>query len=166
MISLEQVKLLETKVTKAIEHVERITSENTALRAKLDSYQKRIDELEVLVMRFKEDQGRIEDGILAALDRLNQFEGAIEKSLKEKQAAANKSLKSADAVKPPAAKSAPAAASPAAPAAPVETPAPAEMFFEIPEEETDDDLAEPLAEIDLPSEADKSGGEKGELDIF
>jgi FtsZ-binding cell division protein ZapB len=81
MVSLEQVKLLEAKVARAIDYVERVSGENTALREKLDSYQRRIDELEVLVQRFKEDQGRIEDGILSALDRLNQFEDAIEKSL-------------------------------------------------------------------------------------
>jgi chromosome segregation ATPase len=81
MVSLEQVKLLETKVAGAIEYVERVTGENALLQGKLESYQKRIDELEVLIQRFKEDQGRIEDGILSALDRLNQFEDAIEKSL-------------------------------------------------------------------------------------
>jgi hypothetical protein len=81
MVSLDQVKLLETKVAKAIGYAEQVTGENAALHEKLDAYQKRIDKLEVLVQRFKEDQGRIEDGILAALDRLNQFEDAIEKSL-------------------------------------------------------------------------------------
>jgi predicted nuclease with TOPRIM domain len=91
MISLEQVQLLESRVAKAIEYVQRINAENAALsseraglQAKLEANQKRIDELEVLVMRFKEDQGRIEDGIIAALDRLSQFEEAFENSLKEK----------------------------------------------------------------------------------
>jgi hypothetical protein len=83
---------LETKVARAIEYVERVTGENALLQEKLESYQKRIDELEVLVQRFKEDQGRIEDGILSALDRLNQFEDAIEKSLaaREKPGKADK----------------------------------------------------------------------------
>ena len=81
MISLEQVKLLESKVAKAIEYVKRVTGENKRLESTMESYQKRIDELEVLVQRFKEDQGKIEDGILSALDRLNQFEDAIEKSI-------------------------------------------------------------------------------------
>jgi hypothetical protein len=81
MVTLEQVKLLETKVGKAIDYVNRVTNENSLLKGKLSSYQKRIDELEVLVQRFKEDQGRIEEGILSALERLNQFEDAIEKSL-------------------------------------------------------------------------------------
>jgi predicted nuclease with TOPRIM domain len=91
MISLEQVQLLEAKVAKAIEYVEKVTAENAALtseraglQAKLNANQKRIDELEVHVMRFKEDQGRIEDGIISALDRLSQFEEAFENSLKEK----------------------------------------------------------------------------------
>jgi FtsZ-binding cell division protein ZapB len=91
MISLEQVQLLETKVAKAIEYVQRVNSENSALlseraglQQKLNANQKRLDELELLVMRFKEDQGRIEDGIIAALDRLSQFEEAFEKSLNEK----------------------------------------------------------------------------------
>jgi len=97
MISLEQVQLLETKVAKAIEYVQRVNSENaallserTGLQTKLDANQKRLDELELLVMRFKEDQGRIEDGIVAALDRLSQFEEAFEKSLKEKTPTAKK----------------------------------------------------------------------------
>jgi len=78
MVSLEQVKLLESKVTKTIDYVKKVTEENTGLKEKLDSYQKRIDELENLIQRFKEDQSRIEDGILSALDRLNQFEDALE----------------------------------------------------------------------------------------
>ncbi len=91
MISLEQVQELETKVAKTIEYVQRVNAENAALlseraglQQKLEANQKRLDELELLVMRFKEDQGRIEDGIVAALDRLNQFEEAFEKSLNEK----------------------------------------------------------------------------------
>jgi len=91
MVSLEQVQLLEAKVAKAIEYVKRVTEENaslveerSSLMGKLNSSQKRLDELEILVMSFKEDQGRIEDGIMAALDRLSQFEEAFENSLNEK----------------------------------------------------------------------------------
>ncbi|MDR2371340.1 MAG: cell division protein ZapB [Treponema sp.] len=107
MVTLEQVKLLEAKVAKAIGYVEKVSGENAELRGKLESYQKRIDELEVLVQQFKEDQGRIEDGILSALDRLNQFEDAIERSLDTKSRD-KKSAKEA-AVKPgPPPKPAPA----------------------------------------------------------
>jgi len=81
MVSLEQVKLLESKVSKTIDYVRKVTEENSSLKEKLDSYQKRIDELEILIQRFREDQSRIEDGILSALDRLNQFEDALESKL-------------------------------------------------------------------------------------
>ena len=88
MINLEQVRLLETKVAKAIDYIERLTGENAALnqreaelQKKLESYQKRIDELEVLVTRFKEDQSQIEEAFFTTLDRLSRFEDAIEKCL-------------------------------------------------------------------------------------
>ncbi|MCL2191515.1 MAG: hypothetical protein FWB79_05965 [Treponema sp.] len=105
MLNFEHVKLLEAKVAKAIDYVERINREKNALlqrdteirgklesyqkqeaefKAQLDSYQSRIDELEVLVSRFREDQDKIEEGILSALDRLSQFEKDIDKSLKGK----------------------------------------------------------------------------------
>jgi predicted nuclease with TOPRIM domain len=141
MISLEQVQLLESRVSKALEFVQKVTAENAALasqrdelKVKLEANQKRIDELEVLVMRFKEDQGRIEDGIVAALDRLSQFEEAFESSLKEKT------------VKKTAAKQR---------VKPEDTAAPG-VFFEIPEKETND--ASKLLEDELSSE--------GELSIF
>jgi predicted nuclease with TOPRIM domain len=92
MVSLEQVKLLESKVTNTIEYVKKVTGENAKLKEKLDSYQGRIEELEVLVQQFKENQGRIEDGILSALDRLNQFEDALENkfSIESKPSIENK----------------------------------------------------------------------------
>jgi DNA repair exonuclease SbcCD ATPase subunit len=105
MLNLEQAKQLEAKIAKAINYVERISREKSAMlqqeaelksrldayqkqeaemKAKLESYQGRIDELEVLVARFKDDQGKIEESILSALDRLSQFEKDMEKSLKDK----------------------------------------------------------------------------------
>jgi len=78
MVTLEQVKLLESKVSRAIDYVKKVTDENRALKHKLDKNQKRIDELEVLIHQFKDEQSRIEGGILSALDRLNQFEDAVE----------------------------------------------------------------------------------------
>ena len=77
MISLEKVKLLESKVSRMIEYVRKVTEENKKLKEKLGSYEKRTSELEVMFQRFKEDQGRIADGILSALDLLNQFEDAV-----------------------------------------------------------------------------------------
>ncbi|MDR0760940.1 MAG: cell division protein ZapB [Treponema sp.] len=81
MVSLEQVKLLESKVIKALEYIDQVTEENTRLREKLELNQKRIDGLEIVVQRFKEEQNRIEEGIVSALNRLSRFEADIEKSL-------------------------------------------------------------------------------------
>ncbi|GMO33239.1 MAG: hypothetical protein Ta2F_09110 [Termitinemataceae bacterium] len=80
MVTIEQVKQLESRVSRVIEHVNKVTDENTLLKGKLDAYQKRIDELEVLIERFKSDQNRIEEGIVSALDRLNKFEDDVERS--------------------------------------------------------------------------------------
>jgi FtsZ-binding cell division protein ZapB len=81
MVTVEQARQLESKVAKAIDYINKLTDENTLLKNKLDSYQTRIDELEVLIQRFKEDQGRIEEGILSALDRLNQFEDDVHRTI-------------------------------------------------------------------------------------
>ncbi|MDR0877647.1 MAG: cell division protein ZapB [Treponema sp.] len=159
MVSLEQVKLLETKVARAIEYVERVTGENALLQDKLESYQKRIDELEVLVRQFKEDQGRIEDGILSALDRLNQFEDAIEKSLSAPGG------KEAEKAPPAAPKAAPESA--AADTVAAFDPAPADAAAEDPELLDGSSLDEPslddLADADAEDPPAKGNGE---LDIF
>jgi len=83
MITLEQVRLLESKVTRIIDHVKKVTEENTALKEKLNSYQKRIDELEVMFQRFKEDQSKIAEGFHSVLNQLNQLEDASESLLSE-----------------------------------------------------------------------------------
>ena len=81
MVSLEQIKLLESKVSTTIDYVKKVNEENRQLKGMLDSYQKRIDELEGLIQQYKQDHSRIEDGILSALDRLNQFEDALDHTL-------------------------------------------------------------------------------------
>jgi predicted nuclease with TOPRIM domain len=109
MVTVDQVRQLEARVARIIEHVNNLTgenallkanldnnadekallknnldniiSENTLLKTNLDSYQKRIDEMEVLIQRFKEEQARIEEGVIAALDRLNQFEDDMRKTI-------------------------------------------------------------------------------------
>ena len=151
MITLEQVQLLEARVSKTIEYVDKITAENSALllqreelQYKLDLNQKRIDELEVLVMRFKEDQGRIEDGIIAALNRLSQFEEAFENSLKDKT--------------PPKKTAAKPASGEKSREKTAEQPS-KEIFFEI--DKTDNDLS-----FDDDLTLEKGTSSEGELDIF
>ena len=170
MINLEQVKLLEAKVVKTLDYVEHLLKENAALhrqesemQAKLDSYQQRIDELEALVVGFKEDQGQIEEGILAALDRLSQFEKAFEKTLdkgrKEKTHGIHAKISAKESAKPVAA------------AVPVESSPNSAIVsgFEIPESADEDDIQDPLEDTqdsDSSDSADGSPGESGELDIF
>jgi len=177
MINLEQVKLLETKVAKAVDYVERLAKENTTLhrqetelQTRLESYQKRIDELEVLVMGFKEDQSKIEEGILAALDKLSQFEKAIEKSLRDKPAAAKAAAKE-PATSRSAKSSQTAAVSTAAAAETANGSGNGQTCFEIPEDSAEtlpdspshdgDNISDPLENT-----PDKNATEGGELDIF
>jgi chromosome segregation ATPase len=74
MVTFEQIKLLESKITRVIDVVTRLSEENTRIK-------KRNGELEELVEKLKSEKSRIEEGIISALDRLNQFEDTIERSL-------------------------------------------------------------------------------------
>jgi predicted nuclease with TOPRIM domain len=171
MINIEQVKLLEAKVSKTIDFVDRISKENAALiqreaelQEKLESYQKRIDELEVHIRDFKEEHGRIEEGFFAVLDKLSQFEDSMEKSLKEKPH--GKAVK--DTIKPHGHNP------PQKTAAEEETPdgqsdsglGNEKICFEIPEEETADDILDPLTETDEDAVDGDPPAKGEELDIF
>lgn len=77
MLNLDQVRLLENGVEKAVAKILSLTAENTHLRTQLSTLQTRVGELEGLVRSFRDDQGRIEEGILNALDRLSAFEDTV-----------------------------------------------------------------------------------------
>jgi len=77
MISLEQVKQLETRVHSAVARIRSLTAENTTLKESLSSYERRIDELEKLVSAFKSEQQEIEAGIIAALSQLDGLEDTV-----------------------------------------------------------------------------------------
>jgi chromosome segregation ATPase len=165
MLSLEQVKQLNTKVEKTIEYVRQLNEENATLKIKLENNQKRLDELEVLVTRFKEEQGRIEDGILSALDRLNQFESAVEKSL-AMRTGEQKPPKEGKSGKPSGKSSKPV---PEQPAPDSDTMPESTPEANKPDEETLDSSPE----MEVLSEADIDVGQEdsgealdGELDIF
>ena len=184
MINLEQIKLLETKVANAIGYIERLSKENADLhqkeaeqQAKLGNYQKQIDELEVLIMRFKEDQSKVEDAILAALDRFNQFEEAIEKSLRDKPAGTKAASKEKSKPQQAEIQHIQAETAAGAPPSPLDASASLDaansgdgkICFEIPvsSAEIDDDIADPLDNTLEPlNAADGSPEKSGELDIF
>ena len=74
MISLEQIRLLESKITRAIELIRILKEENGTFRRGLETAQKRMKELETLVDGFKTDQREIESVILRTLHNLDELE--------------------------------------------------------------------------------------------
>ncbi|MCL1927414.1 MAG: cell division protein ZapB [Treponema sp.] len=74
MVTLEQIKLLESKLARAINFVTQITEENNRLK-------KQNNELEKTINALKEEKTRVEEVIISALGKLNKFEDAIERSL-------------------------------------------------------------------------------------
>jgi len=76
MITLEQIRLLESKITRAIELIRVLKEENSTLRKGLESAQKRMKELEGLVEGFKTDQREIESVIVRTLQHLDDLEEA------------------------------------------------------------------------------------------
>jgi peptidoglycan hydrolase CwlO-like protein len=80
MISLEQIRLLEAKIIKAVELIRTLKAENTSLRKTLDSAQARMQDLEKLVGQLKTDQKEIEQSILRAIQNLDALEDEVSDS--------------------------------------------------------------------------------------
>ncbi len=70
MVTLEQIRQLDARVHRAVEVIGKLREENNTLKNRLSEYQGRIEELEVLISNFKEDQSEIEHGITSALSQL------------------------------------------------------------------------------------------------
>ena len=77
MLNLDQIKQLEARVSKAIELMQTLKDENDLLKLELHDRQKRIEELENIVLVFKNDQAKIEEGIINALNHLSAFEDTV-----------------------------------------------------------------------------------------
>lgn len=90
MVTLEQIRQLDARVHRAVELIGKLREENHTLKSRLSEYQGRIEELEVLISNFKEDQNEIEHGITSALSQL----AAIDDS--EKQPTAAREQRSAE----------------------------------------------------------------------
>jgi hypothetical protein len=102
VLSLEQVRKLEARVSAALGYIDRLSTENAELRQRLSGYEGRIKDLEVLVRDFQQDQSRIEEGILHALKKLDAFEESVQESGAAKQPKKPSSSKAekAEAVEP------------------------------------------------------------------
>lgn len=77
MITLDQIRTLEKKVHAAVSRIANLKHENSVLKEKLESYEQRITELEARISDFKQEQSEIEQGILSALDQLDQLEDDV-----------------------------------------------------------------------------------------
>lgn len=77
MLNLDQIKQLEARVSTAIELMQTLKDENDLLKLELHDRQKRIEELENIVLVFRNDQAKIEEGIINALNHLSAFEDTV-----------------------------------------------------------------------------------------
>ncbi len=77
MISLDQVLLLEEKVESAVAKIAQLNAENAALRSKCAELTNALSAKTEQFSNFQSDQGKIEAGILKALERLDSVENAI-----------------------------------------------------------------------------------------
>ena len=87
MISLEQIRLLETRINKAVELIRSLKDENKTLRRAVNTAQTRMRELEKLVGDFKSDQQEIESCILRALENLDRLEEEVSEKKGRKEPA-------------------------------------------------------------------------------
>lgn len=117
MITLEQIRLLESKITRAIELIKVLKEENGTLRKGLESAQKRMKELETLVDGFKTDQREIETVIVRTLRNLDDLEESATAGKKGDRAAAVPSPDPTLASQAAETDSAPLSSAPASPAA-------------------------------------------------
>lgn len=163
MISVEQIRALEERVEKALSFIASLRTEKVALEKRLETAdalrlkaearaeaaELHVLELEEAAEAFRQDQARIEEGIVHALERLDSFEDLVLRAeLEAKPQAASEKIAEAA--------SAPAAAPTPEPAAPAEKSSPsageAEPATVVPE------ASKPLEELPVV--------ETGELDIF
>lgn len=88
MLGVEQIRILEDRIEKALSFIAGLRSENAALQTKATASdeargraedraaaaESRVRELEEAIGIFKRDQSKIEEGILHALEKLDAFE--------------------------------------------------------------------------------------------
>ncbi len=153
MVTVDQIKLLESKVRSAVDKIVRLKEENNSLRGALNKYESRIQELEKYISDFKDSQTEIEKGIVNALNQLDSLEDQTMESAQDEQAGTEPSLPQNPDGK--------------------EEPIRIVPQRDIPEEpgmtaeETDSDAEhQPSEETETESEDKNNGQDSSELDIF
>ena len=77
MITLDHVLLLEQKVESAVKKISQLQAENDALRSRCAELTNALSSKSEQLSAFEQDQGKIESGILKALDRLSGIENSV-----------------------------------------------------------------------------------------
>lgn len=169
MISLEQIRLLENKVQKAVSLITGLQDENATLKQKQSEYESRIRELESLIEDFRNEQSEIEQGIVSALNRLEDLEAAAQELHPKKESAPKaEAVSNKTESVPPAQQGtvppAQAASKPVTQTAGQPAVSPAEKPEELPAEEPpvslDDD------EIEFQDMTEKEDKQEDELELF
>ena len=80
MVSLDQVLLLKNKVENAVAKIAQLNAENAALRRKCAELTNALSAKTEQFSSFQEDQDKIEEGILKALERLDSVENTVHSS--------------------------------------------------------------------------------------
>lgn len=81
MNTLDQVLLLEEKVESAVKKIQQLQAENDALRNECSELKNALAAKSEQLNTFETDQDKIEYGIQKALDRLNQIENSVIKTV-------------------------------------------------------------------------------------
>ena len=77
MITLDHVLLLQQKVESAVKKISQLQAENDALRSRCAELTNALSSKSEQLSAFEQDQGKIESGILKALDRLSAIENSV-----------------------------------------------------------------------------------------
>ena len=82
MLSLEQIKRLESRVYKAVELLKAMKEDNNILKSELKSANERVEELEQIISDYRNNQLEIEQGIVKAIQQLDDLD-SIDDNLSE-----------------------------------------------------------------------------------
>ncbi len=80
MLSLEQIKRLENRVYKAVELLKAMKEDNIILKSELKSANERVEELEQIISDYRNNQLEIEQGIVKAIQQLDDLDSIDEDS--------------------------------------------------------------------------------------
>lgn len=74
MLSLEQIRRLENRVYKAVELLKAMKEDNIILKSELRSANERVEELEQIISDYRNNQLEIEQGIVKAIQQLDDID--------------------------------------------------------------------------------------------